>query len=103
MGPRDGGHPVTARTLTEPWDEPWVHVHRLTRAMFVVLYSAHEHPGLWLIDRAVYPAGQMRLIRAGLRRRGLVEPDGRLTMCGQVAAVWAARGVARAYPGAVPR
>ena len=92
---------MSARILTEPWDEPWVHAHRLTRARFVVLYdtSFRHAEGV----RVLYPAGQMRLIRAGLRRRGLIEPDGRLTMCGQVAAIWAHRSVTRAYPGAVPR
>jgi len=79
-----------------PWDEPWCKIHKLTRPMFITLYDAADRD----TDRVrpLYPAGQWRLVRAGLYRRGLIELDNRLTACGCVAAVWAGAAVRRAYP-----
>lgn len=79
-----------------PWDEPWVKVHTLSRPMFITLYDAGQR-GTGRV-RAISPGGQWRLIRAALYRRGLIELDNRLTMCGQVAAVWAVAAIRRAYP-----
>jgi hypothetical protein len=82
---------------TAPWDEPWAAVHQLTRPMFVTLYDAADRATGRV--RSIYPGGQWRLIRAGLYRRGLIELDNRLTVCGYVAAVWAYAAVHRAWSG----
>jgi hypothetical protein len=81
-----------------PWDEPWVRALKLTKPMFVVLFSANAPSGQ--INRALYPGGQMRLIMHGLYRRGLIDERFEPTMCGRVAAVWAHCGVARVWPDA---
>ena len=105
MAARNGDGPVSTPPPAErfldpvapwvaPWDEPWVQALKITKPMFVTLYGAAESKRV----RMVYPGGQWRLIKSGLYRRGLIEWDGRLTTCGQVAAVWAVMGVCRAWP-----
>lgn len=79
-----------------PWDEPWCRAHALTPPMFVTLYDAADR-GTGRV-RQLYPGGQWRLIRSALYRRGLIEGDNRLTVCGHVAAVWAEAATRRAYP-----
>jgi len=79
-----------------PWDEPWVRALKISRPMFITLYDAGQR-GTGRV-RPIQPGGQWRLVRAGLYRRGLIELDNRLTMCGHVAAVWAEAAIRRAYP-----
>jgi len=89
---------VTAPVRVPPWDEPWVRALGLSKPMFITLYDvARSGFGTGTV-RPIYPGGQWRLIRAGLYRRGLIELDGRLTMCGHVAAVWAGVAVWRYWP-----
>ena len=95
---------VTAPVRVPPWDEPWVTALGITKPMFITLYDVADRAirlGVWdpsVRARSIYPGGQWRLIRAGLYRRGLIELDGRLTMCGHVAAVWAGVAVWRYWP-----
>ena len=79
-----------------PWEEPWVKALKITKPMFITLYDAGQHGTGWI--RSIHPGGQSRLIRAALYRRGLIELDNRLTMCGHVAAIWAGAAIRRAYP-----
>ena len=89
---------VTAPVRVPPWDEPWVRALGLSKPMFITLYDvARSGFGTGTV-RPIYPGGQWRLIRARLYRRGLIELDGRLTMCGHVAAVWAGVAVWRYWP-----
>ena len=87
---------VTAPVRVPPWDEPWVRALGLSKPMFITLYDA-EFRGSDQV-RMLYPGGQWRLIRAGLYRRGLIELDGRLTMCGHVAAVGTGVATRRYWP-----
>lgn len=89
---------MSAPVQVAPWDEPWCKTHKITRPMFITLYDVAERGIGTATIRRVYPGGQWRLIRNGLYRRGLIDEHSRLTMAGQVLAVWAGVAIRRTYP-----
>lgn len=54
----------------------------LTTPMKIVLLDMREQELNGGIVRNIYPAGQMRMINAGLYRRGLISQNARLTARG---------------------
>lgn len=78
----------------------WKIVPGLTRPMFITLVASVEgDPPPGRLPRQLYLAGQMRLIRTGLYRRGLIDEHDMLTGDGWVAALTCDAEVRRAHPG----